>query len=97
VPIRPDDGRGSTIISTLHFIRQNDFADTLKIAEMLLNDKQDLIHKATGWMLREVGKRDEKTFCGFLDRYAHMMPRTALRYAIEKFSPEKRRHYMGLR
>jgi len=89
--------RRIAIISTLHYIKKDDFNDTLKIAEMLLNDKQDLMHKATGWMLREVGKRNEKTLCGFLDVNARKMPRTALRYAIEKMEPERRKYYMTLR
>ena len=82
------------IISTFAFIRKNEFSDTLKIAEILLNDKHDLIHKAAGWMLREAGKRDEAALIGFLDKYRLVMPRTMLRYAIEKFSQEKRRSYL---
>lgn len=83
-----------SIVSTLFFIRKNDFKDTLKISEILLNDKEDLIHKATGWMLREVGKRDEKTLLKFLDKYHKIMPRTMLRYSIEKFSQDQRKKYM---
>lgn len=89
--------RRIAIISTLHYIRLNDFKDTLAIAEKLLGDKEDLIHKATGWMLREVGKRDEAVLRGFLDTFATRMPRTALRYAIEKFDKELRQHYLSLR
>ena len=89
--------RRIAIISTLHFIRLGDFADTLAIAETLLNDREDLIHKATGWMLREVGKRNEAALRGFLDTHATKMPRTALRYAIEKFGKETRAHYLALR
>lgn len=82
------------IIATLHFIRQRDFEDTLKLSEILLEHPHDLIHKATGWMLREVGKKDIKTLLDFLDRYCEIMPRTMLRYAIEKLGPEKRKMYM---
>jgi len=86
--------RRIAIIATLHFIRQRDFADTLAIAELLLGDKHDLIHKATGWMLREVGKRDEAVLRGFLDQFATKMPRTMLRYAIERLPETSRRAYM---
>ncbi len=83
-----------SIISTLRFIKDNSFKDTLKISEILLNDKHDLIHKAVGWMLREVGKKDQKTEEEFLKKYYKQMPRTMLRYAIERFSQEKREFYM---
>jgi len=69
-------------MSTYAFIRNNDFADTCRISELLLNDTHDLIHKAAGWMLREVGKRDLKTEEAFLDSHRDKMPRTMLRYAI---------------
>jgi 3-methyladenine DNA glycosylase AlkD len=82
------------IISTLMFIKNGNFKDTLKISEMLLNDKHDLIHKAVGWCLREVGKKDVKTLDAFLDKHVKAMPRTALRYAIEKFPEPKRQHYL---
>jgi len=87
--------RRIAIVATQHFIRRNDFADTLAIARLLLRDRHDLIHKATGWMLREVGKRDEAALRAFLDEHAPTMPRTMLRYAIERFPPPLRRHYLG--
>jgi len=86
--------RRVSIVSTYAFIRKNDFADTLKISEMLLSDSHDLMHKAVGWMLREVGKRDPAAEEGFLKQHYKKMPRTALRYAIERFSEDKRRAYM---
>ncbi len=87
--------RRIAIISTHYFIRNGDFADTLALAEKYIGDRHDLIHKATGWMLREVGKRDEAVLCAFLDKKATQLPRTALRYAIEKMTPEQRTHYMA--
>jgi len=87
--------RRIAIISTFAFIRDGQFDLTLKIAEMLLNDKEDLIHKATGWALREVGKKDHQALLNFLDHHAGSMPRTALRYAIERLSPEERRLYLS--
>ncbi|MDR1984476.1 MAG: DNA alkylation repair protein [Prevotellaceae bacterium] len=84
------------IISTLYFIRKGNFEDTLAIAEMFMDNKYDLIHKAVGWMLREVGKRDVETELKFLDKYAAKLPRTALRYALEKFDEDLREYYMNL-
>jgi len=89
--------RRIAIVSTWEFIRQGDLVDTFKIAEILLGDKQDLIHKATGWMLREAGKKDRLALLRFLDKHAATMPRTSLRYAIEHLSLEQRIHYMALK
>ena len=86
--------RRVAIVATAHFINNNQFSDTLAIAKMLLNDKHDLIHKAVGWMLREVGKRDMKTEEGFLKKHYTTMPRTMLRYAIERFPERKRLAYL---
>lgn len=86
--------RRIAIVATLHFIRNNDFSDTLKIAKMLLADSHDLIHKAAGWMLREVGKRDLAAEEAFVARHCRSMPRTMLRYAIERFPENKKRRYM---
>jgi 3-methyladenine DNA glycosylase AlkD len=86
--------RRIAIMATFHFIRRKDFADTLAIAEMLLKDREDLIHKAVGWMLREVGKRDIDRLRGFLGRHATKMPRTMLRYAIERFPEGERQLYL---
>ncbi len=82
------------IIATFHFIKNNHFEDTMKIAEILLNHKHDLIHKAVGWMLREVGKIDINSEKEFLDKYYKSMPRTMLRYAIEKFPESLRQQYL---
>lgn len=82
------------IISTQHFIRKNDFKDTLAISRKLLKDDHDLIHKAVGWMLREVGKKDLKIEEKFLRKHYMNMPRTMLRYSIEKFPEEKRQKYL---
>lgn len=86
--------RRISIISTFHFIKNQEFSETLKIAEILLKDKEDLIHKAVGWMLREVGKRDLKAEEDFLANHYKNMPRTMLRYAIEKFPEETRQQYL---
>ncbi len=83
------------IVATYYFIRNQQFADTIAICEILLHDKHDLIHKACGWMLREVGKRDRSTLIAFLNQYATVMPRTMLRYAIEKFADGERKKYLG--
>ena len=89
--------RRTAILSTCYFIRKGELADTFKIAELLVNDKEDLIHKATGWMLRFAGDKDAKKLLVFLDKYAATMPRTLLRYAIEKLTKKQREHYLGLK
>jgi 3-methyladenine DNA glycosylase AlkD len=86
--------RRIAIVSTAWFIRHQDFSDTLRLAEILLNDREDLIHKAAGWMLREVGKRDQAVLEGFLKIRYKTMPRTMLRYAIERFEEEQRKAYL---
>jgi 3-methyladenine DNA glycosylase AlkD len=86
--------RRISIISTFYFIKRNQFSDTLKISKILLSDKEDLIHKAVGWMLREVGKRDMSVEENFLKNHYKNMPRTMLRYAIEKFPESKRQEYL---
>ena len=86
--------RRIAIIATSYFIHQNYFTDTLKISEILLNDKEDLLHKAVGWMLREVGKRNQALEEKFLKKYYRIMPRTMLRYAIERFPETKRQAYL---
>lgn len=87
--------RRISIISTHYFIKKADFKDTLKISEILLNDKEDLMHKAVGWMLREVGKKDVKILEKFLEKNLRKIPRTALRYAIERFPEKKRKEYLN--
>jgi len=86
--------RRISIISTFYFIKHDKHAETLKISEILLTDEQDLIHKAVGWMLREIGKRHMPTEENFLRKHYKRMPRTMLRYAIEKFPEDKRQGYL---
>ena len=82
-------------MSTLAFIRVNKINDTLRLSKKLLKDKEDLIHKAVGWMLRELGKRDRAIETAFLDQYHASMPRTMLRYAIEKYPERQRKAYLN--
>ncbi len=86
--------RRISIMATFHFIKNGEFAETLRIADLLLQDPEDLIHKAVGWMLREVGKRDPRTEEDFLKERYGRMPRTMLRYAIERFPEELRQRYL---
>ena len=86
--------RRIAIMATFHFIRNDEFDETLKLAGMLVTDTEDLIHKAVGWMLREIGKRDRSAEESFLNKYYQRMPRTMLRYAIEKFPEDVRQQYL---
>jgi 3-methyladenine DNA glycosylase AlkD len=89
--------RRTAIVSTYYFIRRGDVADTFQIAEILVDDKHDLIHKATGGWIREAGKKDLQKLLGFLDKHAATMPRTALRYAIEHLTKKQRDYYLGMK
>jgi len=93
---RSDDlwERRIAILATFHFIRSDSFTETLKLAEILHNDEHDLLHKAVGWMLREVGKRDLDREVAFLDEHYQKLPRTMLRYAIERFPESLRQAYL---
>ena len=88
--------RRIAMVSTLEHIRQGQLGNTFWLAERLLDDPEDLLHKATGWMLREAGKRDLQALFSFLDAHAADLPRTALRYALERIAPEKRRKWMNV-
>jgi 3-methyladenine DNA glycosylase AlkD len=85
------------IVATHHFIRRGAFTPTLRVAEALLGDREDLMHKATGWMLREMGKKDLAPLREFLDAHAAVMPRTMLRYALERMTEKERKRYMGMK
>ncbi|MFA5071937.1 MAG: DNA alkylation repair protein [Candidatus Pacearchaeota archaeon] len=87
--------RRISILSTFTLLRDKEYEDTLKLSEMLLDDKHDLIHKAVGWMLRELGKRDKDVEIVFLEKYHKVMPRTMLRYSLEKFSPKEKQFFMS--
>jgi 3-methyladenine DNA glycosylase AlkD len=89
--------RRMAVIATAWSTRERRYAATFEAVETLMTDRHDLIHKACGWMLREVGKRDQAAEERFLDRHAAVMPRTMLRYAVERFSPARRRHYLRLK
>ena len=89
--------RRTAILSTMHFIKGGDVDDAFQLAEILVSDSHDLIHKATGWALREAGKKDLQRLFEFLDRHAATMPRTLLRYAIERLDKPQREHYMKLK
>lgn len=82
------------IIATQTFIRNKEFEDTIKLSEIYLNEKHDLMHKAVGWMLREIGKKEEKVLTNFLEKYSKIMPRTMLRYSLERLSKKQREKYM---
>ena len=87
--------RRTAIVSTLYFIGKGDVEDSFKLAEILLHDEEDLIHKANGWALRFAGDKDRRQLIQFLDKHAATMPRTTLRYAIEHFDKKQREHYMS--
>jgi 3-methyladenine DNA glycosylase AlkD len=89
--------RRTAIVSTLYFIGKGDVEDALKLAELLVNDKHELIHKAVGWALRFAGDKDCKQLLMFLDAHAATMPRVTLRYAIEKFDQKQKNYYMNLK
>ena len=89
--------RRTAIVSTLYFIGKGDVEDAFKLAEIMLHDKEDLIHKANGWALRFAGDKDRKKLLHFLDKHAATMPRVTLRYALEHFDKKLRDHYMSLK
>jgi len=89
--------RRTAIVSTLYSIGKGDGVDAFKIADILVNDDQDLIHKATGWALRSAGQNDRQKLLSFLDKHAATMPRTALRYAIEHLNKKQREHYLSMK
>jgi 3-methyladenine DNA glycosylase AlkD len=89
--------RRTAIVSTLYFIRKGDVDDAFKLAAILLRDKEELIHKAVGWALRYAGDKDRERLVSFLNQYAPAMPRVTLRYAVEHFESEQRKHYLGVK
>ncbi|MBC7901470.1 MAG: DNA alkylation repair protein [Saprospiraceae bacterium] len=89
--------RRTAIVATAHFIRQGEVADTFEIAEILVNDEEGLVNKATGWMLRYAGDKDRSALLGFLDKHAETMPRVLLRYSIEKLDKQHRQYYLGMK
>jgi 3-methyladenine DNA glycosylase AlkD len=89
--------RRTAIVSTYYFIRKNEIEDTFKIAEILVNDKDEYVQKAVGSWIREAGKKDEEKLKDFLEKHATEMPRITLRYAIEKFDKETREYYLNLK
>lgn len=88
--------RRIAVVATNYFIQQKDYKDILRLAILLAKDREDLMHKAVGWMLREVGKKDEKVLTKFLDKYATKLPRTTLRYSIERLSEMQKKVYMRM-
>jgi 3-methyladenine DNA glycosylase AlkD len=89
--------RRTAVLGTCYFIRQGDVDDTFSITALLLKDKEELVHKGAGWMLRFAGDKDRKKLLAFLDKYAVTMPRTLLRYSIEKLDIKQKEHYMDLK
>ena len=89
--------RRTAIVTTLYFIGKGDVEDAFKIAEMLLSDNEELIHKGVGWALRFAGDKDRQKLLSFLDQYATTMPRVTLRYAIEHFDKKQREYYLGMK
>jgi len=84
-----------SLLTTFQFIKHHEFEDALKLCEYFIKSDRDLIHKASGWMLKEIGKRDEKVLIDFLDKHYKQMPRTMLRYCIEKLSDPQKKHYLS--
>jgi 3-methyladenine DNA glycosylase AlkD len=89
--------RRIAMVATWHFIRNKDLASTFQLAEQLMNDQHDLMHKAVGWMLREAGKKDVNALLSFLEKHAAVMPRTMLRYSLEKLTTAQRKYFMGMK
>ncbi len=85
----------AAVVSTMYFVKRGEYGPTIALAEKFFTHQHDLMHKATGWLLREVGKKDERILRDFLDKSAARMPRTMLRYSIEKLTPEQKKIYMG--